>query len=294
MYTGLRNSTLSLSSLFIKQNKQNVFLKRVQTQMRFSKVTSDHFQFIPSKDTKNSKYMEKYYDKLKIKAEKENFSSVEEMKAERLKAIQKNSFFVPKKISSTESETNSSNKKNSTEATMNPPPNVKTLDKILNMEKIKDHDSETIEKIWLEYHSTKNCLSAVIPAETYRTLFKRGQQYPMFVVPLPQEHGLEFYILQFQFHQCFFTSLLEYKTHGIESKHHMVLTHFPELMDFKGIVLMHGEIIQPKLISLKSAQYLAYAMQKFYVSGTNDELNLVEKFHKYPDKFEYKDLIKNL
>lgn len=46
------------------------------------------------------------------------------------------------------------------------------------MEKIKDHDPETIEKIWLEYHSTKNCLSAVIPAETYRTLFKRGQQYP--------------------------------------------------------------------------------------------------------------------
>lgn len=49
------------------------------------------------------------------------------------------------------------------------------------MEKIKDHDSETIEKIWLEYHSTKNCLSAVIPAETYRTLFKRGQQYPMVI-----------------------------------------------------------------------------------------------------------------
>lgn len=45
MYTGLRNSTLSLSSLFIKQNKQNVFLKRVQTQMRFSKVTSGWFAY---------------------------------------------------------------------------------------------------------------------------------------------------------------------------------------------------------------------------------------------------------
>jgi len=55
----------------------------------------------------------------------------------------------------------------------------KPLDKILNMDKIKDQDSEIIEKLWLEYHSIKNCLSAVIPADIYRTLFKRGQQYPM-------------------------------------------------------------------------------------------------------------------
>ena len=74
----------------------------------------------------------------------------------------------------------------------------------------------------------------------------------------------------------------------------MVLTHFPDLIDLKGIVLMHGEIVQPKLISLKSAQYLAYAMQKFYVSGTKSELDLVKKFHKHPDKFEYNDLIKIL
>ncbi|RIA94967.1 ATP11 protein [Glomus cerebriforme] len=220
--------------------------------------------------------MEKYYDKLKIKAEKERFSSVEEMKAEKLKAFQKDSISISKEISSNENETNSSQK------TMSLPPHVKPLDKILKMDKIKDQDSETIEKLWLEYHSTKNCLSAVIPADTYKALFRRGQQYPMFVVPLPQEQGLEFYILQFQFHQCFFTSLLEYKTHGTESKHHMVLTHFPDLIDSKGIVLMHGEIVQPKLISLKSAQYLAYAMQKFYVSGTKNELDLVEKFYKNP------------
>jgi hypothetical protein len=45
MYNGFRNSTLSLSSLFIKQYKQNVFPKRVQTQIRFSRVTSGWFTY---------------------------------------------------------------------------------------------------------------------------------------------------------------------------------------------------------------------------------------------------------
>jgi hypothetical protein len=44
---------------------------------------------------------------------RENFSSVEEMKAEKLKEIQKKSFFITKKISSNENETNSPQKTNS-------------------------------------------------------------------------------------------------------------------------------------------------------------------------------------
>ncbi|CAI2185162.1 3120_t:CDS:2, partial [Funneliformis geosporum] len=200
------------------------------------------------------------------------------MKAEKLKSVQKDlsydSILTRKNISLNDNKTNVSQKINTDEVSMSLPPNIKPLDKILNMDKIKDQDSVMIEKLWIEYHSKKNCLSAVIPADIYRTLFKRGQQYPMFVVPLPQEQGFEFYILQFQFHQCFFTSLLEYKTHGVKSKHHMVLTHFPDLIDSKGIVLMYGEIVEPDLISLKTAQYLTYIMQKFYVSGTKDELDL--------------------
>ncbi|CAG8594076.1 11747_t:CDS:2 [Funneliformis caledonium] len=294
-----RNFPFTLSSLFIRKYEQNVFPTKIRPliQTRFAKVTSVRLQFT-SKETINSKYMERYYNKLKIKAKKEGFTSVEEMKAEKLKSVQKDlsneSIFTRKKISSNDNKTNVSQKINNAEVSMSLPPHIKPLDKILNMDKIKDQDSEMIEKLWIEYHSKKNCLSAVIPADIYRTLFKRGQQYPLFVVPLPQEQGFEFYVLQFQFHQCFFTSLLEYKTHGTESKYHMVLTHFPDLIDSKGIVLMYGEIVEPDLLTLKTAQYLTYAMQRFYVSGTKEELDLVEKFHKYPDKFEYNDLIKIL
>ncbi|CAG8499203.1 3402_t:CDS:2 [Acaulospora colombiana] len=220
-----------------------------------------------------------------ISVANEGFSSVEELKATKLNAM-------PKITSSSKARTPTLNETVETRSSL--PPNVKPLDKILNMEKVINQSSEVIGNLWTEYYSTKDCLSAVIPAETYRTLFERGQKYPMFIAPLPKDTGLEFYILQFQFHQCYFTSLLEYKTHGSEARQYLVLTHFPDLMSSKGIVLMHGELLEPKLLSLKNAQYLAYFMQKFYVTGTENERALVERFHREPDKFDYKELLNEI
>ncbi|CAG8487297.1 2011_t:CDS:2 [Acaulospora morrowiae] len=234
----------------------------------------------------HSNYMRKYAQKLQNKAKSEGFSSVEELKTAKLN--------VKPEILSNLDVTTPAESLTRRNAKPGLPPNVKSLDKILNMDKIIDQSPEIIGNLWTEYYSTKSCLSAVIPAETYKTLFERGQQYPMFIAPLPQNIGLDFYILQFQFHQCYFTSLLEYKTHGSEARQYLALTHFPDLMDSKGIVLMHGELLEPKLLSLANAQYLTYFMQKFYVTGTEEERALVERFHKEPDRFDYNELLKGM
>lgn len=110
---------------------------------------------------------------------------------------------------------------------------------------------------------------------------------------MPREEGIEFMFLQFNFHQVNFTSLLEYKTKGTEARPFLTLTHFTELEKSKGIVLMKGEINDdPRMLDTANAQFLAFALQQFYVTGGEDKLKLVEKFHKKPAEFDFQKLIK--
>ncbi|KAI7902833.1 ATP11 protein-domain-containing protein [Cokeromyces recurvatus] len=168
-----------------------------------------------------------------------------------------------------------------------------TLDKLVKLDLLEKETPENIEKIWNAGHANKDCITAVIPSDVYDKLYKRSQQYPMFVLPMPREEGVEFFFLQFNFHQCNFTSLLEYKTKGTEARPFLTLTHFPELQKSKGIVLMKGEINKdPRMLDTANAQFLAFALQQFYVTGGEEKLKLVEKFHKQPAEFDFQDLIK--
>ncbi|RUS14472.1 ATP synthase mitochondrial F1 complex assembly factor 1, partial [Endogone sp. FLAS-F59071] len=107
--------------------------------------------------------------------------------------------------------------------------------------------------------------------------------------------GIEFYLLQFSYHQCVFTSLLEYKTKGAGARPYLTLTHYPDLLPTKGIVLMHGELADsPRVLSVADAQFLAFQVQQFYVSGGERKLRLVEKFHEKPDEFDHRVLLEEL
>ena len=113
-----------------------------------------------------------------------------------------------------------------------------------------------------------------------------------FVVPMPRETGVEFFFMQFNFHQCHFTSLLEYKAKGTEARPFLTISHFPELADAKGIVLMKGEISdEPRRIDTQNAQFLAFILQQFYATGGERKFKLVEKFHKEPHNFDYQELM---
>ncbi|GAN00828.1 protein ATP11 [Mucor ambiguus] len=170
-----------------------------------------------------------------------------------------------------------------------------TLDKLVKLELLENETPENIAKIWNAGHANKDCITAAIPSDVYDKLYKRSQEYPMFVVPMPREEGVEFMFLQFNFHQVNFTSLLEYKTKGSEARPFLTLTHFPELEKSKGIVLMKGEINDdPRMLDTANAQFLAFSLQQFYVTGSEDKLKLVEQFHKTPAEFDFQKLIKSV
>ncbi|KAG0310404.1 hypothetical protein BGZ97_012590 [Linnemannia gamsii] len=167
------------------------------------------------------------------------------------------------------------------------------LDKIMKLDLVKDLDAEEISKIWIQKHlEQEDSISAVVPAETYKKMLKRSKEYPLFLLPLSHGDGVEFYLMQFAFHQVIFTSLLEYKTHGENARPFLTLTHYPELIDDKQVVLMHGVVsTNPKVLTLDQAQILTFGLQQYYVSDHPEKLQLLKDFHKRPEKFSHERLI---
>ncbi|KAJ3022939.1 ATP synthase mitochondrial F1 complex assembly factor 1 [Thoreauomyces humboldtii] len=171
------------------------------------------------------------------------------------------------------------------------PSHVKTLAELTDLDRLRTESPETITKIWATYHAEQDTLCATIPAAVYARLSARAKQFPMFVLPLPRDSGYEFFVMQFAGHQVFFTPLLEYQTHVENARPMLVITHHTDLAADKGIVLMRGDPADPKQLTLPQAQNLVYQMQMFYVAGPPEKLNLVDKFHKDPGAFDYKELI---
>ncbi|KAI8987692.1 ATP11 protein-domain-containing protein [Mycotypha africana] len=258
-----------------------------------------HFKFYTAQVKATVDFEAKYADKIKKIAQKEGLT-VEQLKqkikdeaAKKLKAAK------PKKVVNPIAKETSNNSHVSAASTMPGKTQMPydssapTLDKLVKLDLLEKETPENIAKIWNAGHANQDCITAVIPSETYDTLYKRGQEYPMFVVPMPREQGVEFFFLQFNYNQCNFTSLLEYKTKGTEARPFLTLTHFPELQQSKGIVLMKGEINKdPKMLDTANAQFLAFALQHFYVTGGDEKFKLVEKFHKSPGDFDFNELIK--
>ncbi|KAF9144972.1 hypothetical protein BGX30_010794 [Mortierella sp. GBA39] len=288
---------------------------RLATGPRFSSVptsittrTSNYASIAPGRIIFRSKhidYTQKYADKLHQRAKEEGVKSIEELKAKVLPTTQT----AFKKIQPLETDnkeslssavqkqkqpvTDASTSAASSSAGSAPGSGSPSLDKIMKLDLVKDLDAEEISKMWIQKHmDQEDSISAVIPAETYKKILKRSKDYPLFILPLSHGDGVEFYLLQFAFHQVIFTSLLEYKTHGENARPFLTLTHYPELIDEKQIVLMHGVVsTSPKVLTLDHAQILTFGLQQYYVGDHPERLQLLEDFHRQPEKFSHERLI---
>ncbi|EPQ26025.1 uncharacterized protein PFL1_06478 [Pseudozyma flocculosa PF-1] len=239
---------------------------------------------------------------------------------------------------------------------------VKPLHKILDVEKLAKESPDTIGKLWTGYHTLKGKLSAVIPTASYLELTANARKYPQFVLPLPREiiggeetvegsdateqpqkqQGYEIQYLEWGFlpkpatHKVggdpaeaipdpttvLFTPLAEYKMRQEFAQPALILSHYTDLADSKGIVLMRGEITGadeaaddasaatttegegPKgnkvstRISQADAQLLSMTLQRFYLApkmaenGMESRIKLLETFHAKPEDFKVDQLVK--
>ncbi|KAI8318573.1 ATP11-domain-containing protein [Martensiomyces pterosporus] len=242
-------------------------------------------------------YEEKYHDKLLQRAKEQGLRTVEELKQkikedEIKKAPQGDSKSSGEPSVRVQDGDARKLNRRSNLSSNNLPPNVKSLDEIMKIDLLSTKSTEEIGEIWNQYHGTKDMISAAIPARTYKDLLKTASKNPLFVIPLPREEGVEFFFMQFDYHQVHFTSLIEYKTNTVNARPYLTLTHYTDLIDDKEVVLMRGELEgERKLIDVQNAQYLALQMQQFYVTGGPEKRALLEKFNQQPEKFDYQELI---
>lgn len=64
-----------------------------------------------------------------------------------------------------------------------------------------------------------------------------------------------------------FTHLAAYKLHGSYAQPHTTVTHYLDLVDEKGLVLMHGQVMPDRGVSATEASWLVSYVQRFYDFG---------------------------
>jgi ATP synthase F1 complex assembly factor 1 len=177
---------------------------------------------------------------------------------------------------------------------------LRTLSSYLDLDKTRALPHKEIETIWrLRHVNEPQSLCATIPLDVYKTLEATAKKHPHFILPLPKEgQGAEIHFLQWTFPAentvtILFTHLAEFKLRGEFSEPHTTITHHLELAEDKGLVLLQGQVMEGKGVSVDEAKWLVMCLQKFYGLGgeNNDRRRLLEQFGSGDTSFKVEELL---
>ena len=179
------------------------------------------------------------------------------------------------------------------------PPGIKLLSSYIDIEKTIELPEKEIEYIWrLRHASDPQSLCAVIPGSTYGRIETTARQHPQFILPIPREgKGAEIHFLQWTFPSpststVLFTRLAEFKLRGEYAQPHTTVTHHLDLVDGKGLVLLHGNVVDGRGITVDEGKWLLMCLQKFY--GAEHEVRrrkLLEQFSQGDSGFKVEELL---
>ncbi|KAJ5082200.1 hypothetical protein N7532_011243 [Penicillium argentinense] len=182
---------------------------------------------------------------------------------------------------------------------------IKPLSTFLDVEKFRDLPPKEVEALWrLRHANSPTSICAVIPLETYQRIVSAAKHNPQFVLPLPRQipteeaqakgtdetqSAAEMHFLQWAFHPpaedfvapptasgetvnnhtstVIFTNLGAFKMHGTYAQPHTTVTHYLDLADEKGLVLMLGQVVPDRGVSTSEATWLVSCVQRFYDFG---------------------------
>ena len=89
-----------------------------------------------------------------------------------------------------------------------------------------------------------------------------------------------------------FTHLAEYKLRGAFSQPHTTVTHHAELAAAKGVVLVQGDVLAGKGVSVEEGRWLLMGLQKFYGwEGSGERGRLLEQFSGGDGEFALEKLV---
>jgi len=187
----------------------------------------------------------------------------------------------------------------------------------MRVDELASKSGEEIAQIWLQYHGDPQAsvsgqqqadtspgsaqrVGAVLSVEDWSLLQERGRKSPMFILPLAKGgaandgRGLNYVTLlvQQQLPFTLVTSLEEFKLYGAGAPAAMTVTHYPELVDSKGVVLVRGDIVNDKMLNPGEARTVLQLLRAFYTDA--DDYKMVLEFNHHPKLFDWDKLLKKL
>ncbi|XP_029474206.1 ATP synthase mitochondrial F1 complex assembly factor 1 isoform X2 [Rhinatrema bivittatum] len=169
----------------------------------------------------------------------------------------------------------------------------KTLSSVLNIEMVKHKTTEEIKEIWKQYFSRRDTVCAVIPGEAFDLMWDRAKVSPSFLYAVPRREGYEFFVGQWCGLELHFTAVINIQTAHDAAPSQLILYHYRELQEEKGIVLMTAEM-DSSFLNVLEAQCLANQVQLFYATRRPETYKLVETFNHSPNEFKYMTVISEL
>lgn len=184
---------------------------------------------------------------------------------------------------------------------------IKTLSSYIDVEKTRELPHKEIEAIWrLRHVRDPQSLCAVVKTDTYKRIAETARKHPQFILPLPREgQGAEIHFLQWTFPSpntatVLFTYLAEYKLRGEFSQPHTTVTHHLDFADEKGLVLLQGQVVEGRGVSVDEGKWLLMCLQKFYGFQAESEVarvnegkrkKLMEQFSGGDENFKVEELL---
>ncbi|KAM3077594.1 hypothetical protein ACMFMG_006930 [Clarireedia jacksonii] len=281
------------------------------SQKRWAQVHDIRFLATQQSD----RVLEKYKEKLEKKAKEEGVRDVNELKEvykEKIDHLKKKATIPIPPINAPPTPPPSPSPTSSSPFPAAPPApqiptaktssntGLKTLSSYLDVEKTRALSRKEIEAIWrLRHVNDAQSLCAVIPLDAYKAIEATAKKHPHFILPLPKEgQGAEIHFLQWTFPAentvtVLFTHLAEYKLRGEFSQPHTTITHHLELADEKEVVLLQGQVVEGRGVSVDEAKWLVMCLQKFYgIPGENQERRkLLEQFGRGDPNFKIETLV---
>lgn len=170
----------------------------------------------------------------------------------------------------------------------------KILDDIVKLDLLRNKSSQEIADIWLQHFaSAKDSISVVISAEVYGLILDAKLKYPTFLLPLPRQHGYEYFVCQSCSDEFHFTPLINYQTFKENAPECLAINYFTELSSDKNIVLMQGEF-NDDILDISEAMCLTNQVHRYYGESNAKRQKLLERFSNSPEEFCHMDLIAEL
>ncbi|KAL1635706.1 hypothetical protein SLS58_010144 [Diplodia intermedia] len=185
------------------------------------------------------------------------------------------------------------------------PPGVKTLSSFIDVEKTLELPEKEVEMIWrLRHARNPQSLCAVMKSSGWDSIHTNARQHPQFVLPIPRQtqdgQGAEIHFMQWTFpaENCatvLFTHLAEYQLRSEFAAPHTTVTFHTEMAGSKGLVLVQGNVVENRGVSVDEGKWLLMCLQKFYglqaEEANGKRKSLLEMFSRGDGGFKVEELL---